>query len=89
MAAGDVVLRAFAAELFPTAQRGTSSGWLILVQTLGWSSGLFLVGFWTSDLGELALAVSLTSLAAWLAGGALLLLPETGARELESISGPA
>jgi len=43
--AGDVVLRALSAELFPTSHRGAATGWFMLVQTLGWSGGLVIVGF--------------------------------------------
>jgi AAHS family 4-hydroxybenzoate transporter-like MFS transporter len=83
--AGDLVVKALAAELFATSHRGTASGWLILVQTLGWSTGLALVGVGTDSLADLPGVVSAVALAS--AGGALalLLLPETRRRELEAI----
>jgi MFS family permease len=86
--AGDVVVRAFAAELFPTDRRGAATGWLILVQTLGYVLGLSLVGLGTREAADLATTVPVVSL--FLAAGALclLLLPETGRRELEAISSP-
>jgi MFS family permease len=88
MAAGDVVVRAFAAELFPTHHRGTSSGVLIAVQTVGFSAGLFVVGLGTGTFGaELAIMVSLVAVASIAAGICLLFLPETSRRSLESISG--
>ena len=86
--AGDVVVRALAGELFPTDRRGASTGWLILVQTLGFALGLALVGLGTREAADLAVAVPLVSLASAAGGLCLLLLPETGHRELEAISGP-
>jgi putative MFS transporter len=86
--AGDVVVRALAGELFPTEQRGASTGWLILVQTLGFALGLALVGLGTHEAADLGVAVPVVSLASALAGLCLLLLPETGRRELEAISAP-
>jgi MFS family permease len=85
--AGDVVVRALAGELFPTDRRGASTGWLILVQTLGFALGLALVGLGTREAADLGLAVPLVSLASAAGGLCLLLLPETGRRELEAISG--
>jgi MFS family permease len=85
-AAGDVVVRAFAGELFPTDRRAASAGWLILVQTFGYALGLALVGLGTRDAADLALAIPLVSLASAAGGLSLLLLPETGRRELEAIS---
>jgi putative MFS transporter len=85
--AGDVIVRAFSTELFPTSHRGTSAGWLSLIQTVGWAGGLLLVGLGTNEPGDIARVTSLLSLAVLAAGLALLLLPETGGRELEMISG--
>jgi putative MFS transporter len=86
--AGEVVVRALSGELFPTDRRGASTGWLILVQTLGFALGLALVGLGTREAADLAAAVPLVSLASAAGGLCLLLLPETGRRELEAISGP-
>jgi len=80
--AGDIVIRSLSTELFPTSHRGTSAGWLSLVQTLGWAAGLGLVGLG----GELTWTTSVLSVADLVGGLALLLLPETRRRELETIS---
>src|SRR5262245_8983852 len=84
--AGDVVVRALAGELFPTDRRAASTGWLILVQTLGFALGLVLVGLGTREASDLAAAVPLVSLASAAGGLCLLLLPETSRLELEAIS---
>jgi len=83
---GWVTVRALSTELFPTSHRGTSAGWLALVQTLGWAAGLAVVGAGTRAPGDIARLTSL--LAFTVLGGALavLALPETGRRELEAIS---
>jgi putative MFS transporter len=84
--AGDVIVRAFSTELFPTSQRGASAGWLTLLQTIGWVTGLLLVGAGTWI--EVPLAQMVSSVAVGVAGAGLLLLllPETRARELEELS---
>lgn len=84
--AGGAIIRAFSTELFPTAQRGTSAGWVSLVQTLGWAGGLWLVGLGTRAPGDIARLTSLVSLMALPAAAAMLILPETRRRELEAIS---
>lgn len=84
--AGDVVSRALAGELFETGHRSTSSGGLVLVQTLGWSLGLFLVGFGAAGVADLVGVVALLSLGVAAGGACLLLLPETRRRELEDIN---
>ncbi len=82
---GEVILRAMASELFPTRQRAASGGWLIGVQTLGWSSGLFMVGGMTSAGTGLPQAVALVACLLVLGALALLLLPETSGHELEAL----
>lgn len=84
--AGGVVVRAFSTELFPTSYRGTSAAWLSLVQAIGWSLSLVLVGLGTGSAGNIAYMTSLTSLVALGAAVALLALPETYRQELETIS---
>lgn len=86
--AGGMVLRALSTELFPTSQRGTSAGWVVLVQTMGWAVGLGLVsvGVRTAD-ADIAQMATLISLATAAGGLCLLMLPETKRLELESISG--
>lgn len=84
--AGGVVVRAFSTELFPTSYRGTSAAWLSLMQAIGWSLGLLLVGLGTSAAGDIARMTSLISLVVLGAAVALLALPETYRQELEIIS---
>lgn len=84
--AGDLVVRALSAELFDTSHRGSAAGWLMLVQSLGWTIGLLGVGLATESLTGLARAVSWVALASLGAAFCLLLVPETGRRELEAIS---
>ena len=83
---GWVIVRAVSTELFPTSHRGTSAGWLALVQTLGWAAGLAVVGAGTRAPGDIARLTSLLSLTVLAGGIAILALPETGRRELEAIS---
>jgi MFS family permease len=83
--AGEVVIRALSAELFPTSHRGSATGWLILVQSLGWALGLFLVGVGPDGWSELARTIPLISLACAAAALCLLFVPETNRRELEGI----
>ena len=84
--AGDVIVRAFSTELFPTSQRGASAGWLTLLQTIGWITGLVLVGAGTWIDVPLPRMVSSVAVGVAGAGLLLLLLPETRARELEELS---
>ena len=83
--AGEVVIRALSAELFPTSHRGSATGWLILVQSLGWALGLLLVGLGPDGWAELAWTITAISLACAAAGVCLLFVPETNRRELEGI----
>jgi MFS family permease len=85
--AGEVVMRALATELFDTSHRATAAGWLIFVQTIGWSSGLFIVGFAADSFEDLPRAISWIACGSALAALCLLLVPETSRRELEAISG--
>jgi len=87
MSAADVVIRAQSTELFPTAQRGSSGGTLIAVQSIGFVVGLLIFGFATESSGSLASVVSWVSLSSVGAAFCLLFLPETHQRELEAISG--
>ena len=86
VSAANIILRAFASELFPTRTRGTASGWISIMETLGAVLGLALVSAGMRrglELMEMAPLISLGSLI-----GALLVLtlPETRARELEALS---
>jgi putative MFS transporter len=84
--AGDIVMRALSTELFPTSHRGTSAGWLSVVQTLGWAVGLGLLSLGVEGPGDLERVTAWLSVAVLAGGSALLLLPETHRRELETIS---
>ena len=82
----EVMLKAFATELFPTSYRGTSAGWAHFVQTIGWTAGLWLLGANRERWGGIAEATSWLSLLALVGAVAVLFLPETRHRELEDIS---
>jgi MFS family permease len=84
--AGDVVIRAFSTELFPTSQRGTSAGWLTLLQTCGFIAGLALVGTGVTRGFALETVVASVSLATLCAAFCVVLLPESRGRELEALS---
>jgi putative MFS transporter len=84
--AGDVVVRAFSTELFPTSQRAASAAWLTLLQTFGWIFGLWIVGAGTRLGVALPLMISAVALSMAVAGFLVLLLPETRQRELEELS---
>lgn len=84
--AGDVVIRAFASELFPTGQRGASAGWLTLLQTFGYIGGLVLVGRGIAGGIDRPLVIAAVSLAVLIAAVCVLLLPESRGRELETLS---
>ncbi|MGH0031950.1 MAG: MFS transporter [Myxococcota bacterium] len=84
--AAEVVLRALAGELFETGHRSTSSGWLVLVMTLGAAGGLFLASPGAASVVELSRVIVWLSACTALSGLCLLLLPETRHRELEEIS---
>jgi putative MFS transporter len=81
----ETIIRALATELFPTALRGTASGWLQLCSTLGAAAGLFAVSLGTPAGGSSIPAVQVVGCAAWLAALVVWRLPETGGRELEEI----
>jgi putative MFS transporter len=85
--ASDIVLRALATELFPTSHRATAGGWLILVQTIGWSLGLLLVGVLTDSPEDLPPVIAMLSLASLGAAAVFLFVPETNRRELEELTG--
>jgi len=80
------IQRVLAAELFPTASRGTASGWMLLCEAAGRSAGLFLVAWGTPDGASNTLMICAISCSCFGAAALLLVLPETGRRELESIT---
>jgi MFS family permease len=84
---GGTIQRALAAELFPTASRGTASGWMLLCEAAGRSAGLFLVAWGTPDGASNTFMICVVACFCFVAAGLVLGLPETGRRELESITG--
>jgi MFS family permease len=84
--AGDVVVRAFSTELFPTSQRAASAAWLTLLQAIGFIVGLWIVGLGTTMGVELPRMISVVVLSLFLAGILVMRLPETRRRELEELS---
>jgi MFS family permease len=87
--AADVVIGALSAELFPTSQRGASSALLTLVRTFGWIAGLWLVSGGMADEADMPNVISALAAVVVVAAFCILLLPETGRRELESLSSDA
>ena len=87
LSGGLTVARALAAELFPTAYRGTASGLLQLTDTLGSAAGLFAVSALSDLAGGAIPALRWVVWVSLLASVAVLLVPETGRRELEQIAG--
>lgn len=87
MMGGLTIARALATELFPTAFRGTSSGLLQLVDTLGSAAALFLVSALTERFGGAIPAVRAVVWVSLLAAVVVWMVPETSRRELEQISG--
>jgi MFS family permease len=84
--AGDVVVRVLATELFPTSSRASAAGWLMLLQSIGFATGLLLVGLADVGVSQLGLVVPGIAALCALGGLVLLLLPETRSLELEEIS---
>ena len=83
---GSVIVRALSSELFPTSHRGTSTGVLVLMETLGAALGLFILGLLQREAGDLSIWIPLISAATVIAAAVLWLFPETRQRELESLS---
>ncbi len=80
------IQRAIATELFPTASRGTASGWMLVCEAGGRSAGLFLVAWGTPEGSSNTAMICWTACFCLIAALLILFLPETGRRELESIS---
>jgi len=78
--------RAVGSELFPTSYRGTASGWLQLAEAVGRFAGLSAVAWWTPSGASNVPMISVVVFASLAAGLVLLLVPETGGRELETVS---
>ena len=84
--AGAVTIRALSTELFPTSYRSTAAAWLSFAITIGWAAGLWAVSAEPTGGMDLATQISAIATSVLLAGGFILLLPETAGRELEEIS---
>ncbi len=84
--AGNVSLRAIATEVFPTAYRGTATGWLFLVETIGAFGGLQLVFRLTRTTSFDPMPVIIVGFATLIGAFFMVLVPETHQRELEAIS---
>ena len=87
LTASGVIMRAFATELFPTSYRGTATGWVTAMETVGSAAGLALVSLGMRGGLSLVEALELVSLLALAGAAVVLCFPETKRRELESISG--
>jgi MFS family permease len=83
---GITIARALSTELFPTSHRGTSAGWLQLTDAFGAAGGLFLVSWGTAAGSSNTPMISWVVFATLGAGLLVLMLPESGRRELEDIS---
>jgi MFS-type transporter involved in bile tolerance (Atg22 family) len=83
---GRVILRALAAELFPTSQRASSSGLFAILDTLGAATGLFILYFGSVRPGDFINMTSALTLAVLAGASILVFFPETKQRELEAIS---
>ncbi len=81
-----VCVRALATELFPTEFRGTGSGTLALLETVGVGLGLLTYSAVAGALGSQAIAIPLVALACLGAAASVYLVPETARRELEELS---
>jgi len=86
LTASTVIMRAFATELFPTSYRGTATGWTTVMETIGSASGLLLVSATMRAGFALGPTLGLVSLLSLIGAAVILTFPETGSRELESIS---
>jgi len=84
MMAGDVVLRAFFGELFPTSHRSTSLAWMLVVQTVGWAGGLFAIDALSRTADDLPIAIVTVGGVCVLVGLCLRALPETTGSELDA-----
>jgi putative MFS transporter len=86
MMGANVIIRALSSELFPTSHRGTSTGVLVLMETLGAALGLLILGLLQEQAGDLSVWIPIISVAAAAAGAMMFLFPETRQRELEDLS---
>ncbi len=79
------IIRAWAAELFPTSFRGAAAGWLTAAGAVGGIAGLALAGALAPVLGGIHLALAVVAGGGVLAAIAVVAwLPETRGLELEA-----
>ncbi len=79
------VIRAWAAELFPTSFRGAAAGWLTAAGALGGVGGLALAGALARVTGGIDSALAIVALGGVLAAAAVVAwLPETRGLDLEA-----
>lgn len=83
---GGVISKALATELFPTSARGTSTGWVLLLEAVGAGTGLWVVTALTPPGQSIAPALSAIVAVALVAAVLVLLLPETAGLELEQVN---
>ncbi|MCP4622936.1 MAG: MFS transporter [bacterium] len=81
-----IIIRALASELFPTETRGTASGAVSLMETVGAGVGLFSISILTELHGDLTSIIPLIGTVPLLAGILIFTVPETKSKKLESIS---
>jgi len=84
---GRVILRAFSAELFATAQRGAASGVFSVAEMLGAIIGLLLVhAYGTPSIAEIGRVVPAVALLNVGCAAIVLTFPETKNRSLEDVT---
>ncbi len=84
--AGNMILSAYSAELFPTSYRSTAGSALAIAGTTGGALGLFFEGVLYNLTGSLSRAVCYLTVFWMIAPAILWFFPETSGRELEEIS---
>ncbi len=83
---GRMMVRAFSAELFATAERGTSTGTTIAIENSSAGLGLLALFFVSSAPGDLLEAVPLLAVAILVAAFVLLFFRETRGTDLANVS---
>jgi MFS family permease len=84
--AGNMILTAYSAELFPTSYRSTAGSALAIAGTTGGALGLFFEGMLYNLTGSLACSVCYLTVFWMIAPAILWFFPETSGLELEEIS---
>ncbi len=81
-----LVIRTVTTELFPTSHRSTAAGWLVLVETVGWTSALLVVGAVAETGADLPGVIAAMAVALVVAAACLSFVPETRRVELETLA---